>query len=97
MTLHTVNLLPDHADCQRCISQLASGDTVVFLGHGAWIASAPGGWHETWEQAGVALYVLDDDLAARGLSEHCARSITAIDIAGLVALTEQQSRHRAWF
>jgi len=97
MTLHTVNLLPDHADCQRCVSQLTAGDAVVFVGHGAWIASVAGGWHEKWEQAGVALHVLDDDLAGRGLSEQCARSITPIDIAGLIALTEQHSRHRAWF
>lgn len=97
MTLHTVNLLPDHADCQRCIRQLASDDAVVFLGHGAWITSVPGCWHEKWEQADVALYVLDDDLAARGLTEHCARSIKTIDAAGLVALTEQHSHHRAWF
>lgn len=97
MTLHTVNLLPDHADCERCISQLASADAVVFLGNGAWITAVAGGWHEKWDHAGVALYVLDDDLVARGLSEHCARSITIIDVAELVALTEQHSRLRAWF
>jgi len=92
-----VNLLPDHPDCQRCISQLASGDAVVFLGHGAWITSGQTGWHEEWARAGIALYVLEDDLVARGLAEHCARSIMPIDVTGFIALTEQHSCQQAWF
>lgn len=97
MTLHTVNLLPDHPDCQRCISQLASGDAVVFLGHGAWISSVQSAWHKQWQRSGVTLHVLEDDLAARGLTGDCAPAVTPIDHSGLVTLTEQHSRQRAWF
>lgn len=97
MTLHTVNLLPDHPDCQRCISRLAPGDAVVFLGNGAWITSGQASWHREWSRSGVALHVLEDDLAARGLVEHCARSITPLDLAGFVALTEQHACQQAWF
>lgn len=97
MTLHTVNLLPDHADCRRCINQLAPGDAVVFLGRGAWIASAGSDWHHAWQRDGVALFALEDDLAASGLARHCAAKITALDLAAFVALTEAHPRQRAWF
>lgn len=97
MTLHTVNLLPDHADCQRCIGQLAPGDAVVFLGRGVWIASAGSAWWRHWERDAVDLYALADDLAATGLAGHRAAAVGVVDLSGLVALSEQHACQRAWF
>jgi len=97
MTLHTVNLLPDHPDCLRCISQLAPGDAVVFLGRGAWIANASAAWYRDWEKDGLALYVLEDDLAASGLSGQQGSAVAPLDLPGFVALTEQHACQRAWF
>ncbi|MFN2287139.1 MAG: sulfurtransferase complex subunit TusB [Chromatocurvus sp.] len=97
MTLHTVNQLPDHPDCQRCIVQLAAGDAVVMLGRGVWIANINAAWHLAWERSGAALYVLEEDLAASGLAGLCAPSVTALDLPGFVALSEQHRCQRAWF
>jgi len=97
MTLHTVNLLPDHADCQRCIEQLEHGDVVVFLGRSAWIANADARWHKDWVREGVDLCVLADDLAAAGLADKRAAAITPVDYAAFVALSEAHPRQRAWF
>ncbi|MEQ8516655.1 MAG: sulfurtransferase complex subunit TusB [Chromatocurvus sp.] len=97
MTLHTVNLLPDHPDCQRCIRQLAPGDAVIFLGRGVWIANARAAWLPDWEIDGVELHVLDDDLAASGLAGQRAPSVALLDLPGFVALTEQHRVQRAWF
>ena len=97
MTLHTVNLLPDHPDCSRCIRQLDPSDCVAFLGRGAWIANSRASWHLAWVQSGSALYVLQDDLHACGIAEHCAPGIIPIDLDEFIALTEEQTRQRAWF
>lgn len=97
MTLHTVNLLPDHPDCRRCIDQLVTGDAVVLLGRGVWIANTNAAWHLSWESTGAALYVLEDDLVARGLADLCVPSVTTLDLPGFVVLSEQHTGQRAWF
>jgi tRNA 2-thiouridine synthesizing protein B len=97
MTLHTVNLLPDHADCERCIAQLSEGDAVLFLGRGVWIANARASWTAAWQKPGVSLHALRPDLESAGLSSHLAAGIQLEEMDGFVRLTEAHSKQRAWF
>ena len=42
-------------------------------------------------------FALAEDLASRGLSEHCAAWITVLDMQGFVTLTEETQRTVSWF
>jgi len=42
-------------------------------------------------------FALAEDLASRGLSEHCAEWIAVLDMQGFVMLTEQTQRTVSWF
>ncbi|GAB2927585.1 sulfurtransferase complex subunit TusB [Hafnia psychrotolerans] len=45
---------------------------------------------------GLPVYVLSEDLAARGLIGQILHSTTLIDYTGFVALTEKHPQHIAW-
>lgn len=85
-TIHSVVAL------DRCLGRLTSDSTLLLLEDGVYAAltarSIPA----------RALYVLSDDLAARGLSHaDVAPGIIPLDMKGFVALTVAHSPIIGWF
>jgi sulfur relay protein TusB/DsrH len=87
--LHTVH---STAGLERCLGRATADSALLLLEDGVYAALTPRSMPVR------ALYVLAEDLAARGLSgADLAAGITAIDMKGFVALTVAHSPIAPWF
>ena len=87
--LHTIH---SAAALERCLGRATADSTLLLLEDGVYAALSPRGIPAR------ALYVLTEDLDARGLSRSdLAPGVTAIDMKGFVALTVAHSPIAAWF
>lgn len=97
MLLHTLNALPGTPACEDCLALVAAGDALLLMGDGAYAALARSDAWARLAASGAELYVLADDAAARGIDARLGPSVTALDMAGFVALTERFPRLQAWY
>ncbi|WP_421283847.1 sulfurtransferase complex subunit TusB [Aeromonas veronii] len=74
----------------QALSYLQSGDELVLMQDAVIAACAPQ-WCE--QLAGIPLYVMQEDLQARGLQHRVGN---VLDMAGLVALIAQKGSPRTW-
>jgi len=87
--LHTIHSV---AALDRCLGRATTDSTLLLLEDGVYAAVTPR------TIPARALYVLAEDLAARGLSpSDLPPGVTAIDMKGFVALTVAHSPIAAWF
>jgi len=85
-TIHSVTAL------DRCLGRATTDSTLLLLEDAVYAAVTPR------TIPARALYVLAEDLAARGLSHSdLPDGVTAIDMKGFVALTVAHSPVIAWF
>jgi tRNA 2-thiouridine synthesizing protein B len=96
MTLHTFNKSPAQgaAMLAQCLLALAPGDSLLFIEDAVYAALA-GGLPDTLPQD-VRLYVLSEDLAARGISARIRPEFSRVDYQGFVALCLQHARVVNW-
>ncbi|OZG73622.1 hypothetical protein BTA51_07310 [Hahella sp. CCB-MM4] len=99
-TLHIFNQgTLQSALLQRCIETMSHKDALIFIEDGVvWATDSP----LTSQLLGKApqnagIYVLSEDLGARGLSELKAESVAVVDYNGFVELTEQSQNTLSWF
>lgn len=96
MVLHTLSAPPRTAAFDDCLATAGTDDTIVLLGDGVY-AALPGGTALTRLLGhGARICMLATDAAALGVTE-LPPDITAIDMAGLVALTKTCPRQLAWY
>jgi tRNA 2-thiouridine synthesizing protein B len=91
-TLHIVSGSPFGTDClQRCLAVYTSGDTLLLIQSGVYLLQ-----QAELLPADVPVYVLSEDLRARGLaiSDNCA--FVATDYSGFVALVCEHSNCVSW-
>lgn len=87
--LHTIHSV---AALDRCLGRVTADSTLLLLEDGVYAALT------ARAIPARALYVLADDLAARGLSSaDLAPGIIALDMKGFVALTVAHSPIVGWF
>ncbi len=87
--LHTIHSV---AALESCLGRATADSTLLLLEDGVYAALTPDAIPVR------ALYVLAEDLAARGLSSaDLPAGVTAIDMKGFVALTVAHSPIAAWF
>ena len=100
MTLHTYNKSQDASEARvlACLRMLVPGDSLLLLEEGVYIALQlhPGMQIRNQIPAGVALYVLDADLAARGISAKIPADFSAVDYRGFVRLCLANARVVNW-
>lgn len=53
-------------------------------------------WYKKLIDSGLPIYVLIDDLVARGIETQLSYQVKAIDMAGFVALTEKNATQITW-
>jgi tRNA 2-thiouridine synthesizing protein B len=96
MILHTLNASPASRAFSDCLRVIAGDDALLLMGDGVY-AAIPGtaAWGAL-QESGAAVYVLDTDASAAGISE-LADSASRVDMAGFVALTERFVRQQAWY
>ena len=96
MILHTLNASPASRAFSDCLRVLADDDALLLIGDGVYAAIAGTAAWSTLQDTGAAVYVLDPDACARGISE-ADETVNRIDMAGFVALTERFPRQQAWY
>ncbi len=98
-TLHTVNKSPfQNQTLISCLQHTKAGDAVLMIEDGVYGAASGTAMSDavTGLGAGVKLYVLGPDMAARGISGKLADGITQIDYDGFVDLVADHDRTQNW-
>ncbi len=99
-TLHTVNKSPfQNQTLLSCLQHTKSGDAVLLIEDGVYGATKGTALSDavTGLSAGVKLYVLGSDLAARGIDvAKLGKDITSVDYAGFVDLVADHDRTQNW-
>ena len=73
--LHTLSVSPWHADIAAMLRLMEQGDDLLLLSDGVAAAIAGGRFLEILQSAPITLYVLQDDVDARGLTGQIADSV----------------------
>lgn len=100
-TLHTVNKSPfDKNSLDSCLSVAKADSSVLFIEDGVVAAITNTTAADKLTSAmsnGQSIYVLGNDLAARGLSEdRLLDGVKVVDYAGFVQLTADHDRVQNW-
>lgn len=90
--LHLVNRSPTESRAlEQCLARCGAGDAVLLMEEAVYAVS--GG---LLVPDGVALYVLQPDLEARGLTGALPDGIVPVDYRGFVALTTRHQPILSW-
>nr|WP_314425266.1 sulfurtransferase complex subunit TusB [uncultured Erwinia sp.] len=94
--LHTLMTSPFRCDLQAMVRLLAKGDDVLLMQDGVMAAVAGSPVLEVLLRAPISLYVLKDDLDARGLFGQISTSVAAISYTEFVALAVKNPQQMTW-
>jgi len=99
-TLHTVNKSPfQNPTLLSCLGHAKAGDAVLMIEDGVYGAMNGTALSDAMATLGgeVSLYVLGDDLAARGIdAARLADGVTSVDYDGFVDLAASHDRTQNW-
>jgi tRNA 2-thiouridine synthesizing protein B len=96
MVLHTLNKSPEHSAFAQCIALIDKEDALLLIGDGVYAAVPNSRAAGTLANLSAAIYVLESDAIAAGLTTLPA-GVIAVSIGGFVELTEQYPRQMAWY
>ncbi len=89
-TLHILNKGPEHARTRTCLSALGPNDELLLIENGALCLAK-----KNLDLDCGRIYVIEADLAARGLSDQ-NNNAQPIDYATMVALTAEAENIISW-
>ncbi len=99
-TLHTVNKSPfASGSLQSALDHAKDGDAILMIEDGVYGAAAGTRVAEALgaRKGAVSLYVLEGDIAARGIStRRLIEGVKPVDYAGFVGLAAEHDRTQAW-
>lgn len=100
MILNILNKNSRSGSCfEDCLSQLGEGDALLLIEDGV-LAALDIAYNQQWLQRcpeNVTLYVLRDDLLARGLETAVSPRFQAIGYDGFVELVERYKLSQSWY
>ena len=94
--LHTLMTSPYHCDFTLLLRMLQEGDDVLLLQDGVIAALAGSDRLAQLAAAPAGLYVLREDVEARGLTAQISTSATTISYTDFVALTVKHPQQMTW-
>jgi len=94
--LHTLMTSPFQCDLNAMLRLLAEGDDVLLLQDGVLAALKGCKALESLRLAPISLYVLQDDVVARGLSAQISSDAAAVSYTDFVALTVKHPQQMTW-
>lgn len=94
--LHTLSVSPWHADIAAMLRLMERGDDLVLLSDGVTAAIADGRFLEILQSAPITLYVLQDDVDARGLAGQIADSVVRVSYTDFVRLSVKHAGQLSW-
>ena len=96
--LHIVNRAPQTgAALADCLRVCEAGSGILLIEDGVVAALANGGWLPRILERTQKLYVLEADVAARGLAGRIAAGARSVDYAGFVALCCEYPGTCSWY
>ncbi len=100
MILNIVNKSPNISTAlTQCLAQLADGDALLFTEDGV-LATLDAPSNQEWLALcprNITLYVLQEDLAARGVLERVLPEFQQVDYGEWVDLVARYSLNQSWF
>ncbi len=98
MSLHLVFASPYHSDAlQSCQRSMGPNDVLVLLQDGVYAGVANSHAANSIVESGRTCYVMQDDLAARGLTQQLANDFEAISYEKLVELSIAHPSSQSWY
>lgn len=94
--LHVISHTENQIDKDELLGSLQTTDAILLAQDGVTIAVAGNRLLTSLVQQTVALYVLRQDLSARGLEQLVDDKLTVIDYDDYVDLTVEQVSQRLW-
>ncbi len=94
--LFTLARSPQQCDFSLIVKLVAQEDALLLMQDGVLAALDGSEACNLISQHVQSIYVLSEDLAARGLVGQISHNITLIDYTGFVALTEKHTQQTAW-
>ncbi|KQN63961.1 sulfurtransferase complex subunit TusB [Erwinia sp. E602] len=94
--LHTLMSSPFHCDLPALQRLLAAGDDLLLLQDGVLAALAGSQALESLQLAPISIYVLKDDVEARGLSAQISTSVMQVGYTDFVRLTVKHPQQMTW-
>ena len=92
MVLHLVN--NSHKALAQCLRYCTAGDAILLIENGVTACVAG---PELLSQSDCQIYVLEDDLALRGLAATKPDWINSVSYTGFVELAAQYPKCQSWF
>ena len=80
----------------QCRSLLAEGDAILLIQDAVVAITDTNRWFTDFENAGVKIYLLEPDLAARGFGVDTNGEIHLVDYKGFVSLTVEHESQMKW-
>jgi tRNA 2-thiouridine synthesizing protein B len=94
--LYTVSRSPYHNDFNAMLGLISDTDDVLFIQNGVLLSINGNRYLEELLQTGASVYVLRDDLDARGLTGHVSERVQVVDYSGFVSLTVKHPQSLSW-
>ncbi|HKS32779.1 MAG TPA: sulfurtransferase complex subunit TusB [Enterobacteriaceae bacterium] len=94
--LHTLRHSPWQCDIAELTRMLQAGDDLLLIQDGVNAALEGGRYLESLLNAPITVYVLEDDIRARGLSAQISGSVVRVGYTDFVRLTVKHSAQMAW-
>lgn len=95
--LHIVNQSPFRRSCLAdCLRVCDPQAYLLLIEDGVYAAIADSEWAQRMFEKTQHVYVLDADVAARGLTDKVAANIISVDYAGFVQLCCEHTASHSW-
>jgi len=94
--LHTLRHSPWQCDIAGLIRMLQPGDDLLLLQDGAIAALEGSRYLESLLAAPITVYVLEEDIRARGVAAQISGNVVSVGYTDFVRLTVKHSAQMAW-
>ncbi|MBD1227414.1 MULTISPECIES: sulfurtransferase complex subunit TusB [Xenorhabdus] len=94
--LYTVSRSPYHDDFNAMLGLVSDTDDVLLMQNGVLLGINDNRYLAELFRTGAGIYVLKEDLNARGLIEQISDRVRVIDYNGFVSLTVKHQQNFAW-
>lgn len=94
--LHTLMHSPAHCDLETLLLIAGEGDDLLLLQDGVLAALAGSRALAQLLACKATLWVLAEDVQARGLTEQISTSVQSVDYTGFVTLTIRHPQQMVW-
>ena len=94
--LHTLSSSPWHADIAGMLRLMDDGDDLLLFADGVLAGLENGRFLEILRAAPISLYVLNEDVQARGLCAQISSDVIMVSYTDFVRLTVKHPAQIAW-